>query len=105
MALTRDFKETVQARAAADPRYREALLTESIETLLGGDIDTGKALLRGYINATLGFGPLAKAIGAQPKSLMRMLGPAGNPTAKNLLSIIAHLQTAAGVSLEVRKAG
>jgi DNA-binding phage protein len=105
MPLTRAFKETVQARAQRDARFREALLTESIETLLSGDIDTGKALMRDYINATIGFGPLAKAIGAEPKSLMRMFGPAGNPTARNLLAVIGHLQTAAGVNLAVRKAG
>jgi DNA-binding phage protein len=105
MPLTRAFKETVQARARKDAGFREALLTESIETLLTGDIDAGKALMRDYINATIGFGPLAQAIGAEPKSLMRMFGPTGNPTAKNLLAVIGHLQEAAGVSLEVRKAG
>jgi DNA-binding phage protein len=103
--LTRAFKETVQARAKGDARFREALLAESVETLLSGDIDTGKALMRDYINATVGFGPLAVAIGAQPKSLMRMFGPSGNPTLKNILAVIGHLQAAAGVSLEVRKAG
>jgi len=31
MALTRNFKETVQARVLADPAFREALLREGIE--------------------------------------------------------------------------
>ena len=38
MALTRDFKATVQARVQADPAFRDALLREGIETLLGGEI-------------------------------------------------------------------
>lgn len=53
MALTRDFKETVQARARRDPAFRERLLKEGIECLLVGDIDTGKIVLRDYIDATV----------------------------------------------------
>ena len=55
MAFTRDFKETVQARARRDPAFREGLLKEGVECLLSGDVDTGKALLRDYVNATIGF--------------------------------------------------
>ena len=55
MALTRDFKATVQARVQADPAFREALLREGIETMLRGEVDTGKAILRDYIKATVGF--------------------------------------------------
>ena len=55
MPLTRDFKETIQARAERDPAFREELLREGVELLLSGDMDTGKAVLRDYINATIGF--------------------------------------------------
>jgi hypothetical protein len=34
MALTRDFKETVKARADRDPAFREALLTKAVEHLI-----------------------------------------------------------------------
>ena len=102
MALTRDFKETIQARASRDPKFRDALLTEGIESLLIGEVDLGKAILRDYINATIGFGPLAAATGSQPKSLMRMLGPNGNPTARNLMAIIGYLQRESGLNLHVR---
>jgi DNA-binding phage protein len=105
MALTRSFKETVQARARRDQAFRDALLTEAVEALLSGEVDTGKAILRDYINATVGFGWLAEVTGTESKSLMRMLGPKGNPTAKNLLSIIGHLQRASGISLQVRTHG
>ncbi len=46
MALTRAFKETVQARIKRDQEYREELLREGVECLLAGDLDTGKAILR-----------------------------------------------------------
>jgi hypothetical protein len=55
MALTRDFKETIQARVECDPAFREALLKEGVECLLSGDVETGKTVLRDYINATIGF--------------------------------------------------
>ena len=38
MPLTRDFKETVQLRAARDPAFREGLLKEGVECLLERDI-------------------------------------------------------------------
>lgn len=102
MPLTRSFKHTVRARAQRDPAFREALLAEGVEALLGGDLDTGKAVLRDYINATVGFERLADATGTPPKSLMRIFGPRGNPNARNLFAVIGHLQATSGVSLHVR---
>jgi DNA-binding phage protein len=101
MPLTREFKETVKARAQRDPAFRAALLTEAIELLLAGDLETGKAVLRDYINATVGFEKLARATGTPAKSLMRMLGPNGNPRAENLLTMIAKLQRVTGLHLAV----
>ena len=101
MALTRDFMETVQARAQRDPDFREALLKEGVECLLAGDLDTGKIVLRDYINATIGFEELGSLTNRPPKSLMRMFGPAGNPHARNLLAVISHIQQHEGVHLEV----
>ncbi len=92
MPLTRDFKELVVARIKRSPRYRTALLREGLEALYSGDLATGKAILRNYINATIGFQRLAVAVGTPPKSLMRMLSPAGNPRAKNLFAVTRHLQ-------------
>jgi hypothetical protein len=37
------------------------LLKEGIETLLAGDVDTGKSILRDYIKATVGFEQLGAA--------------------------------------------
>ena len=94
MALTRSFKETVQARATKDAAFRAALLTEGVEAFLSGDVETGKAVLRDYINATIGFEELASVTGVTSKSLMRMFGPTGNPQANNLFAVIGHLQRA-----------
>lgn len=55
MALTRNFKETVQARVQRDPKFRENLITEAAGCLLADDVETGKTILRDYINATVDF--------------------------------------------------
>jgi hypothetical protein len=102
MALTRDFKETVQARAKRDEAFRQALLQEAVAAMLGGDLETGKVLLRDYINATVGFEALGHATGTSPKSLMRMFGPRGNPQARNLFAVLGHLQKRGEFHLEVR---
>ena len=104
MALTRAFKETVQARVATDRAFKLALLTEALSALLEGDLDTGKAVLRDYINATVGFEALAEATGTPSKSLMRMLGPRGNPSASNLFAVLREVQAKSGVSLQVHAA-
>lgn len=101
MALTRSFKDTVKARAERDPAFRDALLTEAVDQFLAGDLETGKAVLRDYINATIGFERLAEETGNSSKSLMRMLSPTGNPTASNLFSVLSTVQKAAGLHLEV----
>jgi DNA-binding phage protein len=101
MPLTRSFKELVQRHVAEDPAFAEALLREGIDTMLAGDVDAGKAILRDYIKATIGFEKLGEATGAPPKSLIRMFGPRGNPQAKNLFSVIGYLQKQAGVELHV----
>ena len=101
MPLTRDFKETVQARAKRDAAFREALLKEGVECLLAGDLEAGKIVLRDYINATIGFEELGALANKQPKSLMRMFGPSGNPHARNLFEVISCMQQHEGVQLEV----
>ncbi len=102
MALTRDFKETVRARVQRDPAFRRELLREGVESFLTGDVETGKTVLRDYINATIGFHELAEITHHSPKSLMRMLGPSGNPYARNLFEIVSCLQRKTGVHFELR---
>ncbi len=99
--LTREFKETVKARAERDEAFRAALFSEAVDLLLSGDVGTGKAVLRDYINATVGFEGLAEEVGTPSKSLMRMLSEKGNPTASKLFAVISHLQKSTGVQLAV----
>jgi DNA-binding phage protein len=99
MPLTKDFQETVRARAARERGFRRELLREAVDCLLAGDVTTGKIVLRDYINATLGFDELAARTDIPAKSLMRMFGPSGNPQARNLFDVIVELQRAEGVSL------
>ena len=102
MALTRDFKKTVRARVQRDPAFRRELLREGVESFLTADVETGKSILRDYINATIGFHELAAITHHSPKSLMRMLGPAGNPYARNLFEIVSCLQEKTGVHFELK---
>jgi DNA-binding phage protein len=101
MTLTRSFKELVQRHVTEDAAFGEALLREGIDTMLTGDVDTGKAILRDYIKATIGFEKLGEATDTPPKSLIRMFGPRGNPQARNLFSVIGYLQKQAGLQLHV----
>lgn len=101
MALTRDFKTTILARAQRDARFRQALFTEAINAYLAGDTTTGKAILRDLVNATVGFEGLAEAINKPSKSLHRMLAPHGNPSTENFFDIVSALQKKTGVKLRV----
>jgi len=92
MPLTKDFKANVMARAHRDKAFCNALLTEAINEFLTGDIDVGKAMLRDYINAAISFEILSTMLGKNPKSLMRMLGPQGNPTSKSPFEIFHVIQ-------------
>jgi DNA-binding phage protein len=101
--LTKDFKETVRDRARRDRRFRAALLSEAADCFLAGDVETGKTVLRDYVHATVGFEQLGRATKKSPKSLMRMLGPSGNPQASNLFAILGYLQKKDNIRLSVTR--
>jgi hypothetical protein len=75
--LTREFKDTVQARIKRDRKYRKELLREGVACLLAGDLDTGKAILRDYINATIGFEELSRLTKLRRRVLCACSGPTG----------------------------
>ena len=104
MPLTRNFKETIQSRVKRDTAFRKELLRESVECFVLGDVETGKAVLRDYINATIGFAELAETTHHSAKSLMRMLSPSGNPRARNLFEIVEYLQRKERVKFKVAAA-
>lgn len=96
------FVTGLVAGVVDDPKFATALPREGIDTMLAGDVETGKAILRDYIKATVGFEKLGEATDTPPKSLIRMFGPRGNPQARNLFGVISYLQKQAGVELHVR---
>jgi hypothetical protein len=104
MALTKSFKDLVQRRIQEDAVFAGELLREGVETMLSGDVDAGKAILRDYIKATVGFEKLGEATATPAKSLIRMFGPRGNPQARNLFGVIGYLQRQAGVEFHVTRA-
>lgn len=94
MPLTRDFKETIYEAAQRDPAYRRGLLTRGFALIHSADEEdraVGKSHLRNYINATIGFQELAKALDKKPQSLMRMLSDKGNPRLSNLAELVGYL--------------
>jgi len=101
MALTKRFNETVKSRLQQSEGFRRALLREAVGCMVSGDVETGKSVLRKYINGTIGFVQLGADLGRSPKVLMRMFSAKGNPQAKNLFEIVAHLQKIEGTVLEV----
>jgi DNA-binding phage protein len=102
MPLTRDFRDTVKARAERDPAFRAALFEEAVQAIADGDLPTARILLRDVINATVGFARLGVTLGVGEKSLMRMYGPNGNPRADNLLATLAALRLHVGLEVRVK---
>ncbi len=81
---------------------RVGLLTEAAECFINGEVDEAKALLRDYINATIGFQELGRITNKKPASLMRMLSKKGNPRADNLARLLGSLRQHEGVELHVQ---
>ncbi len=73
-----------------------------MECLLAGEFETAKAILRDYVNATVGFQKLSDLTHRPAKSLMRMLSPKGNPQARGLFEVIGRLQEQEGLALRVQ---
>ncbi|CCH93297.1 MAG: transcriptional regulator [Microcystis sp. M54BS1] len=102
MALTRDFKETVNARVQRDSEFAIALLDEAISLFLNGEPETARLILRDIVNATVGFEQLAIETSKPSKSLHRMLSAKGNPTMDNLTAIFNVLRKKLNVDINVK---
>ncbi|MEA5617265.1 transcriptional regulator [Cronbergia sp. UHCC 0137] len=102
MALTRDFKETVNARVQRDSEFAIALLDEAISLFLNGEPETARLILRDIVNATVGFEQLAIETSKPSKSLHRMLSAKGNPTMDNLTTIFNVLRKKLNVDINVK---
>jgi DNA-binding phage protein len=99
--ITRDFRKTITEQLGGS-EFRREFLREAVSNMVAGDLETAKAVLREYINGTVGFIALGQESGKSSKSLMRILSPTGNPQAQNLFEIVAYLQKVDGTVLEVR---
>jgi hypothetical protein len=98
----RSMHEIVQARAARDRDFVGALLQEAGELLLGGELPAARSLIRDAIKGSMGYADLSRRTGTPEKSLVRMFGPSGNPTAANLASVLGELQRHGRLRLRVR---
>ena len=96
---TTSYKDSLKAMVARNPDMATEMLEDAINALLAGELDEGRLLLRQYVNATIGFGELARRTGKADKNLIRTLGPNGSPTAANLFQIIQTCMKAEGVTI------
>ena len=101
MPLTRDYRETILARARRDAEFRELMLLDGVQCLLAGDVKVAKLTLRDYIEATVGYEKLGKLTRRPPEHLSRMFGDECDPTAGDLLEVVCGIQRHEGVRLEV----
>jgi hypothetical protein len=99
--LTRPWNDLVRQMIQSDGEFRKAVLAESLAAMLAGEVESGKSMLRKYVNATVGFIALGEAVGKSSKTLMQMLGREGNPNIRNFFEIMAYLQKVEGVDLTV----
>jgi hypothetical protein len=77
MPLTVNFSETMQARARRDVKFPQALLAETVQLMLDGNLGEGRAALRSCINATIGFRKAwagARQIAEEPDADVRTVG-------------------------------
>jgi DNA-binding phage protein len=101
VAVTRDYRDTIQKRIQSDEDFAAALLDEAISLFLNGEPETARLILRDLVNSTVGFEELAVEVNKPSKSLHRMLSARGNPTMDNLTKIFTVLQRKLSVDLEV----
>ena len=99
MTLNRRMSRAIYRRIRADGTFRTELLQAAVQALLDDDVALARGLLRRLVDATIGFNGLAALMDANPKSLIRMLSPNGNPSARHLMSIIRRAADADGVRL------
>ncbi|MCB9957161.1 MAG: hypothetical protein H6843_00955 [Rhodospirillaceae bacterium] len=75
-----------------------ALLAESLQAFLDGDVERGKALLREHVCAGIGFRELARLSGQHQNTLTRALGRGGNPRIDVFFGLIRLLADTQGLS-------
>jgi DNA-binding phage protein len=99
--MGRSIAEITQSRVQHDAEFARALLQEAVQALLADDIAVARSLLRDVIKGSIGYTELSRRTGTPEKSLARMFGANGNPTAANLFSVLNQLQQHSGITLQV----
>jgi DNA-binding phage protein len=69
--------------------------------LLTDDVAVARSLIRDVIKGSMGYAELSRRTGTPEKSLVRMFGTNGNPTAANFFAVLTHLQQYSGVTFQV----
>lgn len=101
MALTRSYKTTIMERLQRDEEFRKATYAETISALQEDEVSVALSMLRDLVHATLTFKGLTKKTGISEKSLHRMLGENGNPTAQSIGKILKAISQDLNVHLAV----
>ncbi len=102
MISTRNYRDSLNADLQADAEFRRALLSEVLSCLASGDVETGKSVLKKYIEGTIGFEQLGIALGHTPQSLMQMLDETADPHVRGFFEMVAYLQKADSTVLTVQ---
>ena len=84
-----------------NPDFRQELIVEATNAFLDGDIDTGKRLIRDYLNATEAFPSIAMELKQNEKSIRRMIGSQGNPTLRNFANLLNACKRRESLELRV----
>lgn len=100
--LTVPFDEIVEDRVRREPAFAAGLREEAAQCMLNGEISVARALVRDVSKGSIGYAELSRRTGTPEKSLVRMFGSGGNPTAEKLFNVFARLQQHGGVRLQVR---
>jgi DNA-binding phage protein len=101
MITTRPYSETIIARIKRDREFARLFYAGAVEMLLEGDTVGALSRLRDLVNAQISFKELARQTGLGEKSLHRMLGRNGNPTARNLGAIVRSIAEDLGIKPRV----
>jgi putative addiction module killer protein len=91
MITTRSYHETIVARIKRDREFARLFYAGAVEMILEGETAGALSRLRDLVNAQISFKELARQTGLGEKSLHRMLGRNGNPTASNLAAILRSI--------------
>jgi DNA-binding phage protein len=94
--------ESPLALLRGDRRLTNVLLREAAQALLDGDSLLARTLIRDVIKGAIGYAALSRRTGTPQTSLVRMFGPAGNPTIGNVCNVLAALQAKNRVCFAVR---